>query len=68
LNWVTIYQYGTAIALGAAWLMLTLTAVRRRGWQGFWLLLTAPLFAVAWYVLEFGALVYGCMRLSGAGC
>jgi hypothetical protein len=68
MTWVSLFQYGTAIALGAAWLLLTVAAVRRIGRRGLWLLLTAPLFVAAWYVLEFGGLMVGCIRNSGAGC
>jgi len=68
VTWVTLYQYGTAIALGAICFFMTVSEVRRRRWRGLWVLLTAPLFVAAWYALEFGALVYGCMRISGAGC
>jgi hypothetical protein len=68
VNWAILYQVGTAIALAMVLFWMTTRAVRRIGRRGLWLLSTAPLFVIAWYVLELGALVYGCVRLSGAGC
>lgn len=68
MDGVAVYQWGTGALAVAGSAFVSIRGVRRRGWRGLWWLLTAPVFVVAWYALEFGALVYGCVRLSGAGC
>ena len=65
---VDLYQWGTAAALFGIWAALSIRGIRLHGWRGTWWPLTAPLFFIAWYALEFAALVYGCGKLSGAGC
>ena len=68
MSWVVVYQYGTAVALCGALLVLVAQRVRREHWRGLRFLVIAPLSVVAWYLLEFCALAYGCVRLNGAGC
>jgi hypothetical protein len=69
VNWVTFYQVGTAVALAGLWLFWAVQRTRRLGIGSLWVAaLVTPDAVIAWYFLEFCALVYGCIRLSGAGC